>query len=365
MADVYKRLAQKLDELPNGFPETDEGVELKILQKIFTPEEAEMALKIRPVPETVEEIAERLEKPVDEMQTILDDMVLKGQIGSFKEGGKQMYKFFPFAIGIYEFQFLRKDKTPEERREYMDLFEEYAPYLGISLVGIEPAVTRVVPVSTEIDEDLHVHRYEDVRSMIREAKSFMLQDCMCRTEQGLLGNRCKYPLDVCLNFSNEDDAYERYPQLGKVISQEEAFEVIRRAEEAGLVHLTYNWGEGHDFICNCCSCCCGMLRAVKEFNIPNAIAKSNFIAAIDHEACTACGVCKDDRCQMDAIVEEDDVYSVLSERCIGCGACVSTCPVEAITLERKPEAEHDIPPANSMEWNKKRAAARGIKLKLD
>jgi len=65
MSDVYKRLAKRLDELPNGFPETEEGVELKILQEIFTPGEAEMALKLRPVPETVEQIAERIGRSVD------------------------------------------------------------------------------------------------------------------------------------------------------------------------------------------------------------------------------------------------------------------------------------------------------------
>ena len=70
MTDVYQRLAKKLDELPNGFPSTESGVELKILRKIFTPEEAEMTLKMRPIPETVEAIAERLGKSVDEMQAI-------------------------------------------------------------------------------------------------------------------------------------------------------------------------------------------------------------------------------------------------------------------------------------------------------
>jgi len=366
MSDVYKRLAKRLDELPNGFPETEEGVELKILQKIFTAEEAEMALKLRTVPETVEQIAERIGRFVDEMQAILDDMVNKGQIDPLKKDGKYMYKLYPFVLGIYEGQFRhRKDKTQEDQRQLMNLVEEYFPYLAATLVGFEPAILRVIPVSTEVKADLHVHRYEDVRRMVEEAKSFLLQDCMCREEQGLLGNRCKYPLDVCLGFSNEEDAYERYPQMGKIISKEEAFKVIDRAEEAGLVHLSYNVGEGQDFVCACCSCCCGMLRAVKAFNIPNAIAKSNFVAEIDQGSCTPCGVCKDERCQMDAIVEEKDEYRVLAERCIGCGACAPACPAEAITLVRKPEAERDEPPADLIEWGQQRAAKRGIEFKLD
>ena len=78
MSDVYRRLAKKLDDLPNGFPATERGVEIEILKKIYAPEEAEMALKMRPVPETVEAIAKRLEKPASEMQSILDDMTRKG-----------------------------------------------------------------------------------------------------------------------------------------------------------------------------------------------------------------------------------------------------------------------------------------------
>jgi Pyruvate/2-oxoacid:ferredoxin oxidoreductase delta subunit len=357
MTDVYKRLAKKLDELPNGYPATENGIELKILEKIFTPEEAEMAMKIRAMPETVEAIAERLEKSVDEMQAILDNMVEKGQIGSFKMFGQQMYMFFPFVIGIYEFQLDRMDK------ELAEMFEEYAPLLVRTVGSFKPAVARVVPVSTEVKQDLHVHRYEDMRRMIEEAKSFQVQDCICRKEQALEGNRCKYTLEACLSFSNEEDAFDKYP--GKIISKEEALKVMENAEEEGLVHCTYNVEEGQVFVCNCCPCCCGILRGVRDFKAPYLLAKSNFVAVIDQETCAQCGVCADERCPMVAIVEEDGEYSVLAERCIGCGACVPSCPTESIKLERKPESEQDTPPANLMEWNFQRAAERGIELKID
>jgi Pyruvate/2-oxoacid:ferredoxin oxidoreductase delta subunit len=358
MTDVYKRLAARLDNLPHGFPATESGVELKILEKIFTPEEAEMTLKIRPMPETVEEIAGRLEKPVDEMQAILDDMVVKGHIGSAKMRGQQVYMLFPFVIGIYEFQLNRLDK------ELVELFEEYLPKLSGTLGGFAPAVARVVPVSTEIDQDLHVHRYEDMRLMISEANSFMEQECICRKEQGIEGNVCKHSRNACLAFSKEENAFDKYGK-GKVISREEALKVMEDAEADGLVHNTYNIVEGQAFVCNCCPCCCGILRGVKEFNAPHVLAKSYFVAAIDQDECSQCGVCADERCPMDAIVEEDDGYKVIYERCIGCGVCVPTCPTEAIKLERKSESEHDKPPENLMEWNFNRAAERGIEIKVE
>ena len=104
MTDVFKRLAKKLDKLPQGFPATESGVELEILRKIFAPEDAEMALRMKPMPETVERIAQRLGRPEDEMLAVLDGMADRGQIGSFKLKGKQRYALMPFVVGIFEFQ---------------------------------------------------------------------------------------------------------------------------------------------------------------------------------------------------------------------------------------------------------------------
>jgi len=358
MTDVYKRLAKRLDELPNGYPATESGVELRILEKIFTPEEAEMALKIRAMPETVEAVAERLEKSVPDMQAILDNLVEKGQIGSFKFGGQQVYMFFPFVVGIYEFQLNRMDK------ELSDLFEEYVPELITAVGRYEPSATRVVPVNTQISAELQVFRHEDVRRMLEDAKSFELNECICRKERALQGEPCKHPLETCLAFSNEEGAFDRYP-TGKIISKEEALKVIADAEEEGLVHCTYNIEEGHVFFCNCCPCCCGILRGVKEFNAPYLLAKSHYVASINQDECVQCGVCADERCPMDAIVEEDGAYRVVPERCIGCGVCTPTCPTESITLVRKPESEQVKPPSNLIEWNLKRAASRGIEIKID
>jgi Fe-S-cluster-containing hydrogenase component 2 len=358
MTDVYTRLAKRLDELPNGFPSTESGIELKMLKKIFTPDEAEMALKMRPMPETVEAIAERLGKPVAEMQKILDNMVEKGEIGSFKMFGQQMYMLFPFVIGIYEFQLERMDK------EMTKLFEEYAPLLVKTVGNFEPAVARVVPVSTEIKQDLHVHRYEDMARMIAESKSFCVRECICRKEQKLEGHQCTHTFEVCLSFSPEENAFDRYP-TGKVVTKEDALGIMKKAEEEGLVHCTYNVEEGQVFVCNCCSCCCGILRGVKQFKAPYILAKSNFVAAIDQDSCAACGVCADERCPMDAIVETDGSYSVLEERCIGCGVCTPTCPTESIKLGRRPDSQQDQPPSNLIEWNAKRAASRGIEIKID
>jgi formate hydrogenlyase subunit 6/NADH:ubiquinone oxidoreductase subunit I len=250
-------------------------------------------------------------------------------------------------------------------KEYAGLFEEYLPKLLDTLGGFKPALARVVPVSTEIKQDLHVHRYEDVRRMIEEAKSFQVTDCVCRKVRSLEDKPCGHTLEACLFLSPEENAYKEQYLRGRVISKEEALKIMWKAEEEGLIHCTYNVEKGQIFVCNCCACACVGLRSLKEFNAPHLLVKSNFIAAIDRESCSACGVCADERCPMDAIVESDGAYSVLAERCIGCGVCAPTCPTESIKLERRPENEQSRPPKNMMDWGMKRAAERGIEIKLD
>jgi Na+-translocating ferredoxin:NAD+ oxidoreductase subunit B len=358
MEDVYKRLAVKLNQMPNGFPETPGGVELRILKKIFTPEQAETALKIRPIPETVETIAERLETPLPEMQATLDIMVGKGQIASAKMYGNQVYIFMPFIIGIYEFQMDRMDK------ELAELIEEYAPALMNVLGMYGPALTRVIPVNEKIDARHEVLPYENVRSMLEQAKSFQLVECICRNERAAQGHPCKHPLEVCMGFSNEEGAFERYPK-GRQISREEALEVVELSEKEGLVHSTYNVAAGHMYLCNCCSCCCGLLIGLNRFKAPHLIAGSNFVASIDSNTCIQCGTCANERCPVVAIAEKEGVFVVQPDRCIGCGVCTSTCPTESITLIRKPEALWDEPPANLLDWYIKRAESRGIKIPID
>ena len=354
--DIYALLAKKLDELPNGFPATESGVELRILQTIFLPNEAELALKMRSVPETAEEIAERLGKPLVEMRSVLDDMARKGQIGTSKMAGRQVYRAVPFVVGIYEFQ--RRERLTKELAE---LFEEYLPLLSKKLGGHRPHVTRVIPVNQGIKADLQILQYEDVRQIIKKANSFRVQDCICRREQGLLGNRCEHTLRNCLQYSMEEGAYDYFNLDGDVITKEEALKIIDETEKEGLVHNTYNVEEAiGGFICNCCSCCCGLLRSMKEFKAPYILARSRYVAVIDADSCISCGTCRDERCPVDAIIEEDENYRVSATRCIGCGVCVITCPSEAIELEARTESDRDAVAKNMIEWEQERLTVRGL-----
>ena len=351
MDEVYQRLAAKLDEFPHGFPRTESGVELRILAKIFSPEDAAMALDLLPIPEAAAAIARRLGRQVEDMQPVLDAMVTRGQIATVRYRGQHVYMLAPFVIGIYEFQ------LPHMDAELAALFEEYAPVLVNTVGGEKPALARVVPVNARIEARAEVLRHENVRVMMEGARSFRLMECICRKEQDALGKQCSHTLETCLAFSSEPDAYERFP-YGRTVPREEALAVLDLAEREGLVHCTYNIRREQMFVCNCCSCCCGFLRGVKEFGAPHLLLHSNYVAAISSEGCTACDACNDGRCPMGAIAECDGVYAVDTERCIGCGACTVVCPSDAITLAPRPKAERTTPPRDIIAWSFRRAANR-------
>ncbi|MFX1579705.1 MAG: 4Fe-4S ferredoxin, partial [Promethearchaeota archaeon] len=115
----YEKLAAVLDTIPNGFPPTEDGAHLRVLEWIFTPEEAELASQLKLSAETVDEIAVRLDRPKEELEKRLETMLEKGQINSWvsKSAGARKYGLLPFAVGIYEEQLNRMDAELAQRFE--------------------------------------------------------------------------------------------------------------------------------------------------------------------------------------------------------------------------------------------------------
>jgi Pyruvate/2-oxoacid:ferredoxin oxidoreductase delta subunit len=357
MADVFKRLARALDGLPHGYPSTESGVELKILRKIFSPEDAEMALRLKVLPETAAMIARRLRRPTEEVRAILDGMAERGQIYKLRMRGRDYYGLAPFVVGIWEFQLNRID------RELAELVEEYAPALFGSLGGVAPALARVVPVNRRIDAKAEILPYDDLRKMMESCNSFRVADCLCRKEQALLGKPCSHTSETCMSFSREPDAYEGMPEWGRVITRDEALALLERVEDEGLVHCTYNFQREPFFVCNCCSCCCGFLRAVTDHDAPYMLARSNYVSEIDPDTCTECGDCTTGRCPTNSISAAGEVYAVDQERCLGCGVCAVACEYDAIRLVPRPDAEQVTPPEDMVRWSLSRIDHRHGRVK--
>ncbi len=354
MSDVYRRLAKVLDTLPNGFPSTESGVEIRLLKKIFTPEEADLFCDLRMTFETVDQIAERTGRSLDGLEERLTGMQERGELFGIDLGGTKFFKMMPWAFGIYEFQLSRMD------RELAEMCEEYMEVYGKQFFKDKPQLMQVVPIEREIPNKQESLHYEQVSSIIKNAQSFMVNECICKKEQGLLGKPCDKPLEVCMAFAPITGVFEDSP-TGRVISKEEAFALLNKAEEAGLVHLTWNVENGHFFICNCCGCCCGVLRSINELGLnASDVINSYYYAEIDPDKCTVCGTCMDERCQVGAIEEVEETYRVIKDKCIGCGLCVTTCPSDAVRLVRKTNEEIEPPPLDEDSWYEERGRRRGI-----
>ncbi|NHJ31332.1 MAG: hypothetical protein FK732_00575 [Asgard group archaeon] len=268
-----------------------------------------------------------------------------------KKRGKK-YGLLPFVIGLYEEQIHRMDT------EFAQLFEDYVHKTrGEILFTSEPPIQRVLPINRVIKTDLNVHTYNQAETLVRNAKSWGIRDCICRKQQELLDNRCDYPMSICLSFSSRKNAYDDNNST-KPVTEARALELLKEAEEAGLVHTSMNIEKGQSYICNCCTCCCGILKGLTKYNQPNAFVKSDYVLEIAEELCNGCGKCLK-RCQFNALtIKEKKCY--VDEKCIGCGVCAITCPKEALSLVTRNKKDISKPPRNILFWMIKRAFKRKV-----
>ena len=352
-SDAYKRLAVRLDELPNGFPPTDDGVELRMLAWIFTLEEAELAACLGLRLETPEQIAVRLGGDPKALRDQLKGMARRGLIKAGKVDGGMGYGLMPFVVGIYEMQVERLDA------EFARLFEEYYHQVFGQVLTIQPSVHRVIPVGETIEAGMEIRPYESAALIIDEARAWGVVDCICRKQKALIGDPCEHPLDVCMVISQRPGAFDQSTTV-RAMTQPQAHETLHRAAKAGLVHSVSNTQEGTWYICNCCTCSCGILRGMADLGIANVVAHSAFVNRVEEDLCIACEDCLDS-CQFDALFL-DLVAQVDEVRCVGCGVCVLACPEGALGLVRRPPGEVSPVPESELDWLKQRAASRGMDL---
>jgi NAD-dependent dihydropyrimidine dehydrogenase PreA subunit len=310
--EVYRKLAKVLDTLPNGFPETESGVEIKLLKKIFEPEEAELFCDLRLSFETAEQVAERTGRPLEGLEEKLIGMKDHGEIMGINLGGTWVFKMVPWAFGIYEFQLPRLDK------EFVEMNEEFYGSFGKQFFEKKPQMMQTLPIEEELSVEQEALPHEKVSTLIDSAQSFLLNECICKKEQGLLEHPCDRPLEVCLAVAPVPGVFDDSP-TGRVITKDEAYKLLNECEENALVHLTSNFQNGRFFICNCCGCCCGVLRGINKLGIPaTTVINSQFYAKIDPDECTDCGICADERCQVNAISDGEESPTVPRTRSSWC-----------------------------------------------
>lgn len=199
--------------------------------------------------------------------------------------------------------------------------------------------SKVIPVVESIVAKQWVHPTEQVLEILNKAKSVAVQNCECRSHY----KRCDHPLEVCVLLNDVADkavskAEARYVESG------EAAEILNKANQSGLVHLSLYMPDHEIYaLCSCCPCCCHDLQLVKQYERKELMLKSEYVAHTDWDACIHCGDCID-RCIFDARVAMDDGDMKYNpESCVGCGLCITICPVEATSMVMREARGLEVP----------------------
>ena len=195
--------------------------------------------------------------------------------------------------------------------------------------GRIPFSSRVVPVRESLAALQWVLPTGQVLEFLRNARTFALAACTCRTHYG----RCDHPVETCFLINDAADAHLAR-RTARRVSLEEAESVLRQANECGLVHLTIYNPEQHVYaICSCCPCCCHDLQFLRVYGRDDMIARSEYVARTDAGICVHCGQCVD-RCVFGARTWERGQMAYAPAACYGCGLCVTVCPGGATAMVR-------------------------------
>lgn len=294
-----------------------EDPEYRILEPVLTEEMAEAALCLElRKPKSAKEVSAECGKTEEETEKLLWDLAVAGACFVNKIDGVDKYWHDLWIPGHMEMMVNNKENV-RKHPQIAEAFEAYGRVRGPKTAGNFPVgmgLMRVIPIEKTIMGETRRASYEEVSRYLNENKIFSVSDCSCRTAREAMGEGCGHlKEDMCIQMGHAAEYYIRTGR-GREITREEAFEIIKRAEENGLMHQIPNTdGPGHTHaICNCCGCSCLSLRTAGMF-LNTDMVRSNYVSHVD------------------------------KDKCVACGECVETCPVGALKLGQKICAKTPVP----------------------
>ncbi len=370
----YRLLQQRLDQGVTGAPPSPTFT--RILELLFTPEDAALARRLpsRPVP--VGELARRVGMPVAEMDDRITDLARRGLVLDYVIRGRRYALLAPVVIGFFEFTFMRaRDDVPlPELAALFDTYMHEGDAFARSVFSGETQIGRSLVREEALPDEPYVEilDYERASHMIDSAGDWAVSLCACRHKNSHLGKACDQPQRTCLTLGSSAQTLVRNG-FAERISRHEARDILAQCKADGLAQTADNVQHEPSYICNCCGCCCGMMNAIRTFDIHGAIVTSNWLMDVDLVACNGCGVCVDS-CPVGAIAIAEEKTEWIDEKgrrrtrrrwatrdadlCLGCGTCHGACKFDAITMaprERRvltPETAFDRVVAMAIERGK-------------
>ena len=336
----YSRLAERLNRFPQGAPESK--LLFDILKILMTEKEAGLMAQLPIKPFSARQAAEIWNLSDCEAQKVLDELARRAILVDIEQDGKQIYAVPPPMAGFFEFSLMRV-REDIDQKTLSELFHQYITveedFMRDLVRGGDIQMGRIFPQEPQIPDEyaLLVLDYERATNVIDTASDIGVSMCYCRHKALHAGTVCDAPMDICMTFNTTAATLIKHGHARRVEAAE-CRDLLAQAYDHNLVQFGENVRRRVNFICNCCSCCCEALLAIKRFGVAQTIC-SNFISAIETGKCVGCGKCRK-ICPVDAIgmTEENGVKKarVVPERCIGCGVCIKHCPTKALQLEPRP-----------------------------
>lgn len=357
-AEVYRQSVEVMKKRGGPVNGMDVPEYYAMMEELFTPEEAEVNNALPPKPATAGDIAVLVGWDEAKTQAVLEAMADKGLVTTFVRQGTRFYHGAPFMPGIFEYQFLPGTATDRDKRiahlihAYKRAFDAAKGFRQTTF-----SATRVITVDRYIPSANTIHTYDQVATYIDKYDPISVGTCFCRHAAALRGEDThNMPMEVCMWFGPMAEfGIERLN--GRSVTKDEALEILKTSEEAGLIHMSRNTTDDVDFICNCDQWHCEVVTKILEQPRPGLIFNSGFAPEFDEETCVACGTCLE-RCPAEALtLAEGGPPEVDLERCFGCAVCASGCPEEAIVMEAKPD--YPQPPKDIKELITAVKASRG------
>ncbi len=358
--DAYKNLEERINWFTQGAPASE--TLYKILQVLYTEKEAKWVARLPVRPFTLKRAARVWGTTEAKAEKLLDHLCEKALLVDSEYRGERQFVMPPPMAGFIEFALMRTRGDIDQKYlselyyQYMNVEEDFVKDL---FFATETRLGRVFvqePVLMN-DKTNHILDYERATHIVEEASYIGLGTCYCRHKMYHAGHPCEIdaPWEVCLTFDNVARSLAEHGEYAKLISKEEAKEVLELSYESNLVQIGENVREHPAFICNCCGCCCEALQAARHFSPMQPVATTNYLPEVSLDTCIGCGKCAK-VCPILAIaMEEEKAHpegtktkkrpKIDTEICLGCGVCARNCPSKAIELKKR--SIQVITPVNS------------------
>lgn len=352
--DAYKNLSDRINWFTQGAPVSE--TLYSILQVLYTEKEAKWVALLPVRPFNIKKAARIWNTSEAKAEKLLDHLCQKALLVDSYHNGVRKFVMPPPMAGFIEFALMRTRGDIDQKflselyYQYMNVEEDFIKDLFYATDTKLGRVYVQEPILTN-EQTNFILDYERASHIIEDSKYIGLGLCYCRHRMMHAGHPCEInaPLDVCLTFDNVARSLSQNGDYAKLISKQEAIDVLERSYSHNLVQIGENVREHPAFICNCCGCCCEALQAARKFSPMQPVATTNYLPELCMDNCVACGkcikVCPVLAISMNENNDGEKEITINNETCLGCGICARNCNFNAIELKRR--SVQIITPVNS------------------